>query len=649
MGKTEFLYGEINGGFWGKLQEKIARETLYQQYEILNGKKEELRPEQYSHCIENFEIAAGKKKAKYKGYVYSDSELGKWMEACAYSLRNEPDEKLEKIMDDLVDLISDAQMDDGYLNTYFQILRPESRLKHFAFSCELYNMGHLMEAAVAYYEVTGKRKFLDRMCRVGDFLCALMEKEDYCHVYDGHPEIELGLCSLFRVTGERKYLLLAKHFIDERGKQPCFFQTEDLLGDNDDGANNKWFGADHHLAHMLVREQNKADGHAVKAVYLYSAVADIVREGLDHDGTLEKSMLKVWKNMTEKRMYVTGGIGSQSYAERFTTDYDLPSDRGYMETCASIGICLWGKRLLELYSDTSYADIMERALYNNILAGWSLDGKGYFYTNTLHYKRNITDYREDCKHLEKKRQGWFQCACCPPNIMRFITNIQNYALVAKQNMIFFNLYMQGQWKVKIYEDIIMVTVQTDYPYDGVIRMRFLANRKPITINIALRIPDWCTKYGLCINDKVEMNTEKSENGYVMLDMDLSREKTVILNLFMNAEYVFPNKNIWDCIGKVALMRGPIIYCLESVDYEDDNLDGIGIFLNSSISVIEGEGILEGVKLLETEGYKYRSNSYDRLYAYEPAKVDKCRIVAVPYYAWQNRGETDMDVWFPYRE
>lgn len=649
MGKTQMVQSKVTGGFWGKIQKKIAGETLYQQYEILNGKKEGLRPEQYSSCILNFEIAAGKKDETYKGYVYSDSELAKWMEAAAYSLRNEPDERLEKMMDDLVGLISDAQMEDGYVNTYFQVLRPQSRLKHFAFSCELYNMGHLMEAAVAYYEATGKRRFLDVMCRTGDLLCRLMEQEGYCHVYDGHPEIELGLCRLFQATGERRYLILAKHFIDERGEQPCFFLTEELLGDNDEGANDKWFGADHHLAHMPVRQQEKADGHAVKAVYLYSAVAELVKEGQDEDGTLERAMLCVWENMTEKRMYVTGAIGQQGYGERFTTDYDLPSDRGYLESCASIGICFWAKRLLALYQDPRYADVMERALYNSVLAGWSLDGRGYFYTNTLHYKRGVTDYREDCKHMENGRQRWFRCACCPPNIMRLITDIQNYALTVVRDTIFFQLYMQGQWKIRTGETIVTVTTNTDYPFDGVVRIHLSTERYPAKARIALRIPEWCKIYGISVDGKRSRNLNISKHGYVILDVELLQDRTIILDMEMEARYVFVNEKVWDCAGKAALVRGPIVYCLEAFDQEEGGLDGIRFSLNSGITIIEGEGILEGAKLLETQGDRIKSSLEGKLYADKPAEAEKCRIRAIPYYTWQNRGETDMDVWLPYRE
>lgn len=508
---------KISGGFWGERQQLIAQETLYRQYEILDGRRDGLLEEQYSHVIENFMIAAGHKKGPYKGYVYSDIELGKWIEAAAYSLLNYPDKKLEEKVDRLVDLIERVQMEDGYVNTWFQVVHPEKRLQHFAFSCELYNMGHLMEAAVAYYEVTGKRKFLDIMCKTGDLLCDLMKQEKYCHVYDGHAEIELGLFRLYEVTGKREYLELSLHFIKERGQQPCFFQQEELLGDNDEGANDKWFGADHHQAHMPVSQQKTAEGHAVKLVYLYTAVADMIGAGMDSGCRLEKAMLQVWDNMVSRRMYVTGAIGSHAYAERFSVDYDLPGDRGYLETCASIGLCFWAKRLLGLYHNAVYADYLELTLYNGVLAGWSLDGNSYFYTNTLHYRKGITDYRQDCGHLEKERQGWFKCACCPSNILRLVASVQKYCIETDEDRIYVNLYAEGYWRMRVGEGVLYLEMETQYPYAGEIKIKVIPQNEPLKTEIALRLPSWCRKYKLmekgCSVAEKEVHQEK---GYLVL-------------------------------------------------------------------------------------------------------------------------------------
>lgn len=642
------LRGRVTGGFWGKIQKRIAKETLDQQYDILNGKRDGLKPDQYSFCIENFELAAGRKSGEYHGYVYSDSELGKWMEAAAYSLRNMPDQRLEERMDGLVDLVAEAQMEDGYVNTYFQVLRPESRLKHFAFSCELYNMGHLMEAAAAYYETTGKRKFLDVMCKTGDLLCELMKQPEYSRVYDGHPEIELGLYRLYQVTGEKRYLSLAAHFIRERGRQPCFFQSEELLGDNDEGANDKWFGADHHLAHRPVREQEKADGHAVKAMYLYSAVADMVKEGLDTDGSLERAMNRVWKNMTERRMYITGGIGSQGYAERFTVDDDLPPDRGYLETCAAVGVCFWAVRLLRLYREARYADILERALYNGVLAGWSLDGDAYFYTNPLHYKRTVSDYREDCRHLENGRQKWFRCACCPSNVLRLAADIQEYCLTVSPDEVDINLYLQGSWELETGGKRIVIESETEYPFDGKVRLHIRSDEQPFRMRLGLRIPEWCRGYELSLNGE-ECGEERSDRGYALMNREWDGKEEIVLTLQMPAEYVFPDPRIWDCAGKAALVRGPLVYCLESLDQEENDLTGIGYRLNAAVEQAEGEGILEGITLLKAAGCRRRGNPDGKPYTALRPAAKECEITAIPYFAWRNRGEADMDVWLPFLE
>lgn len=654
--KTE---ARITGGFWKQKQDMIAKDVIYRQLEILSGGKDGLRPGQESHVIENFQIAAGRSNAPYQGYVYSDSELGKWMEAAAYSLKNVADQKLEGILDSLVELVTKAQMPDGYVNTYFQVLRPESRLKHFAFSCELYNMGHLMEASAAFYEVTGKSRFLEAMCRAGDFLCGWAERPENRHVYDGHAEIELGLTRLYQVTGRRRYLELAEHFIRERGRRPCFFLEEEPLGDNDTGANDFWFGPDHHQAHKPVTEQRTAEGHAVKLVYLYSGVADLVREGLDPDHSLEKAMLAVWENMTARRMYVTGGIGSQGYAERFTGDYDLPGDRGYLETCASVGVCFWADRMLRLYRDGRYGDTFERALYNGVLAGWSLDGNSYFYTNTLHYKRGISDYREDCRHLEKERQLWFRCACCPSNILRLVAKLQEYAWMYEEGIVYVNLYIQGELRVTGAQKDYLLQMDTDYPWDGEVRIRVHSfgerggvstGRGPISA-LALRIPSWCRSFAIEVNGRRMSEEEMAgqiRQGYLYLYRLWRDQDEICLRLDMSPGYLFSNGQVWENSGRAVLARGPLIYCLESTDQEG-GLAGIYYDVSQVPSVENGSiqtdhGVKE-LKYLEGKAFRLKENGKE-LYTDMVPEMEECRYRAIPYFAWGNRGECDMDVWVP---
>ena len=629
----------ITGGFWYGRMKNAASRVLWEQLAILRGERPELAHP--SPVVENFRIAAGLSRGPYRGRVYSDSELGKWIEAASYSLERFEDPALEKEIDALVDLMIKAQMSDGYLNTYFQVLRPQDRLKHYAFSCELYNMGHLMEASAAYYHATGKRPFLEAMCRAADLLCQRIGPLPHQqHVYDGHAEIELGLLRLYEATGCRCYLDLARYFVDERGKQPCFFLTEALLGDNDEGANDKWFGPDHHQAHMPVRLQRKADGHAVKVTYLYSAVAELAALGEDADGTLFNACRSVWENMARHRMYLTGAIGSQGYAERFTVDDDLPPDRSYAETCASVGLCFWARRMLTLDRDAGFADVMERALYNGMLVGWSLEGNRYFYVNVLHSKPSVTGYREDNKHIALERQSWFECACCPSNLLRVICRLDTYLYGTKDDTLYVDGYAQGSVCFRHNAQSWTLGVKTDYPYDGLVCMT-LSGGVSDRLRIALRKPDWCDSYALSVNNVPF--AAKMEKGYLIVERLWSSGDLVQLRMDMPAQYIQADPHVWDVDGRVALTRGPLIYCLEGRDH-GGSLSGLRYCRDALYQPVPGDGVLAGEILLTGPGA--RRPATDRLYSSHAGETQACNLRAIPYFAWNNRGADEMDVWLP---
>jgi len=631
----------ITGGFWHRRMENAARRVLWEQLAILKGKTDGLRPDQYSPVVEDFRIAAGLSHARYAGRVYSDSELGKWIEAAAYSLAHFPDPALEREVDGLIDLICRAQMADGYINTYFQVLRPESRLKHYAFSCELYNMGHLMEAAAAYCRTKGKRAFLDAMCRAADLLCGLIGPgEGRQHVYDGHAEIELGLLRLYDETGRRRYLELADYFVRERGKQPCFFLTETLLGANDAGANDKWFGPDHHQAHKPVREQREADGHAVKVTYLYSTVTELIARGMDGDGALAVANAAVWRNMVNRRMYVTGAVGSQGYAERFTVNDDLPSDRSYAETCASAGVCFWGSRLQTLHRSAAVADVVERALYNGLLAGWSLEGDRYFYVNVLHSKPGVTDYREDEKHVAMERSPWFECACCPSNLLRVVCNVEKYLFGASGDTLYIDGYAESEIAFSHDRGAYKLTLHTTYPYDGRVRME-LSGAAPGTFRLALRKPLWCQGFSLRLNGAV--TEAETAEGYLMLHRCWIPGDCVELHLWMPARLIAANPGMWDVDGRAALARGPIIYCVEGVD-NGGTLAGLRYRPKARYTARPGTDALKGEIVLTGVGARRRP-AEEPYAAYHPAE-ETCTLQAVPYFAWGNRGRGEMDVWLP---
>ena len=629
----------ITGGFWYGRMKNAAQRVLWEQLAILKGERPELTHP--SPVVEDFRIAAGLSKGPYRGRVYSDSELGKWIEAASYSLERFEDPALEREIDALIELIIRAQMPDGYLNTYFQVLRPQDRLKHYAFSCELYNMGHLMEAAAAYHRATGKRAFLEAMCRAADLLCQRIGPLPHQqHIYDGHAEIELGLLRLHEATGRRRYLDLARYFVDERGKQPCFFLTEALLGHNDEGANDKWFGPDHHQAHMPVRRQRKADGHAVKLTYLYSAAAELTALGEDPDGALLTACQSVWDDLVRHRMYITGAIGSQGYAERFTVDDDLPSDRSYAETCASVGLCFWARRMLEIERSAAYADVLERALYNGMLAGWSLEGNRYFYVNVLHYKPSVTGYREDTRHVAPERQPWFECACCPSNVLRVICRLDTYLYGTKADTLYVDGYAEGSVCFRHNAQHWTLSVKTDYPYDGLVGMT-LSGTASGPLRIALRKPDWCDSYALSVNNAPY--SAKMENGYLILERLWSPGDLVQLRMDMPAQYIQADPRVWDVEGRAALTRGPLVYCLEGRDH-GGSLAGLRYCRDALYHPASGEGVLAGEVVLTGRGA--RRPATDRLYSSRAGETQVCRMRAIPYFAWNNRGIDEMDVWLP---
>lgn len=643
MSDLKIQHAYVTGGFWAGRQRLAAEKTLWEQLEILKGHRNHLSPEVCSHAVENFRIAAGLSSQPYLGTVCNDSEVGKWIEAAAYSLRHYPNPALEKEVDALVDLIVQAQMPDGYLNTYFQVLYPQERFKHFGFNCELYNMGHLMEAAAAYCAATGKRKLLDAMCRLGDLLCdRIGPGEDQVHVYDGHAEIELGLLALYEATGIEKYLDLCAYFVMERGKQPSFLLTEPALHREDPSIHDKWFGLDHHQAHMPVMEQSRADGHAVKLTYLFSAAEDLCRHGRDPEGKIRTAADRVWENMTLHRMYITGAIGSQGYGERFTVDDDLPPDHGYAETCASIGIAIWGSKMLGRRHDARIADTIETALYNGMLVGWSLDGMRYHYTNILHCKNEVMQYRQDQQYLSLQRRLWYDCACCPSNILRVVCNIEKYVISATDSTLYFDSYASAEVCFEHGGKAGKLEIETDFPYDGRVAIRYTGD-EPTDFRLALRLPGWCASASLQIGH--QSVRYEQENGYIMLDRTWHSGDEIVLDLPMQVEFYEASPHMWDTAGRAAMKRGPLVYCVEGIDH-DDSLSGVEYAVGESAVIRRGDRELSGIPLVEMNGYRRRAS--DKPYVKLSGEADPCRITAIPYFAWGNRGVSDMDVWLPYR-
>ena len=434
----------VDDFFWNKYTGLVTKEIIPYQWKALNDEVADAEP---SYCIDNFKVAAGLKEGTFHGWVFQDTDLAKWLEAVAYSLSYEPNEVLEKLADDAIDLVGKAQQENGYINTHFSILHPGKQYCNLKEGHELYTTGHFIEAAIAYYEVTGKDKFLNIMKKNADLICEVFHTEKYKNAVPGHEEIELALMKLADVTGDDKYSDMAKDFVDRRGTEPNYLFNESKNEDFID----VWHDPNPYINeygqnHLPVRKQKTAEGHAVRATYLYCAMADIAQKYQDE--SLFEACENLYNNIINKRMYITGGIGSSGVMERFTTDYDLPNDTNYSESCASIGLALFCRRMAQITGDSKYIDTMELALMNTVLAGIAMDGKSFFYVNPLEVWPDNCIPATDKNHVKPVRQKWFGCACCPPNIARTLSSLGEYLFMQSDDGLFINMFAGGEYKTQ---------------------------------------------------------------------------------------------------------------------------------------------------------------------------------------------------------
>lgn len=628
---------KIVDNFWGRYQELVRDVVIPYQHDILEDKVPGVNK---SHAIENFRIAAGDMDGEFYGMVFQDSDVAKWIEAAAYSLTVTPDEKLEKTVDDIIDIIERAAQPDGYLNTYFTVKEPDHKFQNLHESHELYSTGHMIEAAVAYYEATGKDKLLNVMKKMSDLVYDTFGP-DKKRGFPAHPEIELALMKLYHLTKDKKYMDLAKYFVDERGTEPNFFREET--------DNRGWIqfnmnpdDREFSLNHKPVREQTVAVGHAVRAAYLYTGMADVA--GSTDDEELLKVCDVIFDNIANKQMYITGGIGSTVHGEAFTIDYDLPNDTIYAETCAAIGLVFFADKMLDFIPDGKYADVMEKALYNNVLSGMQLDGKRFFYVNPLEVNPKLSGKIGNYRHVLPERPGWFGCACCPPNVARLLSSLGKYVYHIKGNTVYSNLYISGEAVIKDLGDM-KITTETCYPVSGNVKYTF-TNVPKEQITFAVRIPEFSNE-----NYKVEISSEskdknsfeiKTEKGYYYITGKFDENMSVTLELDMEPKKVYANTAVRYDEGCVAITKGPVVYCFEGVD-NDGLLHALRVKRDGKI--IEkpyDESVLKGIVPLEAEGYKMQGS--DKLYSYNRPTPKPCTLKAVPYYTWGNRGLNQMRVW-----
>ncbi|WP_039839308.1 glycoside hydrolase family 127 protein, partial [Paenibacillus sonchi] len=557
------LSAVIRDDFWGRYIQLVQEVVIPYQYEALHDRVPEAEP---SHAIANFEIAAGRRTGEFHGFVFQDSDVAKWLEAVGYSLKLKRDPELEARADAVIDLVAAAQQPDGYLNTYFTVKEPGKRWTNLQDCHELYCAGHFIEAAVAYYEATGKDKLLNTMRRMVDHISSVFGPEEgKLKGYDGHQEIELALVKLYRLTGEEQYLKLSSFFIDQRGQEPNFLRQEWESRDRvshwssspASSIDLKYF-----QAHIPVREQTEAVGHSVRAVYMYSAMADLA--ALTGDRALRDACVRLWDNMTGKQMYITGGIGSTHNGEAFTFDYDLPNDTGYAETCASIGLIFFARRMLELEPDARYADVMERALYNNVLGSMAQDGRHYFYVNPLEVWPQACTCNPDKHHVKSERQGWFGCACCPPNVARLLTSMNQYIYTVHGDTLYTNLYIGSELNTTLGGTAVAVRQQSNYPWEGTVTFK-VDPAEAAEFGIALRIPSWSSSAEIRVGGEKLSLDESVEQGYCVIRRVWNAGDTIELKLPMEAHRVYAHPQLRTDAGKTAIQRGPLVYCLEAAD------------------------------------------------------------------------------------
>jgi len=637
----------IQDQFWNDYRQLVRNTVIPYQWAALNDAVEGAEP---SYAIRNFRIAAGLEEGEFGGWIFQDSDLYKWLEAVSYALRDHPNEELEATADRAIELIGQAQHDNGYINTYFTIKEPGKQWTNLYEAHELYCAGHLIEAAVAYYEATGKRKLLDIACRFVDLIVQLFGAEEgQMRGYCGHQEIELALIKLYHVTNEPRYLELSSYFIDERGSEPSYFIDEWERR----GRTKVWSPGipdlEMYQSHLPVRQQTVAVGHSVRAVYMYTAMADLAK--LNNDQSLKQACDTLWHNTTRKQMYITGGIGSTHSGEAFTFDYDLPNDTAYAETCASIGLIFWAHRMLKLEAKSEYADVMERALYNNVLGSMSRDGKHFFYVNPLEVWPQASAKNPEKFHVKAVRQKWFGCSCCPPNVARLLCSLDDYIYGFSDDgrTLYTHLFIGSAIKFDIAGISVTLEQHSALPADGKVQFQLSLSGdkagKGVAFTMALRVPNWFQKGRPVLRVNGTEQSYEIENGYANIERNWSSGDTVEWLLPLETVLVAANPQMRVNAGKAAIQRGPFVYCVEEADHRSP-LASLSLAEKPSLQERAVSDQLGSYIAIEGEGLMTGDTSWSEEKLYQPLHkaTRPIRIKAIPYYLWGNRQPGEMSVW-----
>lgn len=708
---------QVTDEFWHREQELVRTQVIPYQWEALNDRVPGAAP---SYCMRNFKTAGRMMKEKrekggsyvapqytYRGFealpdssgkleddrfygcVFQDTDFSKWIEAVGYSLTQHPDPELEKTADEAIDVVCAAQLENGYLDTYYIINGMDRAFTNLKDHHELYCLGHLIEGAVAYYQATGKDKLLQAAKRYADYVDSCFGPEEgKCKGYPGHEIAEMALVRLYEATGEEKYLNLSRFFLDVRGTRPFYYDQEmqerSVYEGNVYHPNEDPMRYAYHQAHLPVREQDEAVGHAVRAVYLYSGMADVAR--MTEDEEMFAACERLWNSIVKEKLYLTGGIGGTNIGEAFSFPYDLPNDTAYSETCAAIGLAFFARRMLEIKADAKYGDVMEMALYNTVLSGMALDGKSFFYVNPLEVVPEACRRDNRKAHVKPVRQKWFGCACCPPNIARLVSSVAAYAYTEKEDTLWTHLYMGSTLTKHVGAQELDLMMETQVPWSGNAKMSIHA-KEPVNCTLAFRIPGWSGKgqasascsgaekkavWAAGVQKKAESiiltgsdaageNTAVSDgqnteifikDGYLYITALWQDGDSVTLDFEMQVHMKEAGWEVREDIGRVAFTRGPVTYCMEEADNGKDlhlfkvDAERIGSDCEG-VAVEMTEELGHPMAVLKVPGLRRicAEDSERGLYRdYVPCEEEKVTLTFVPYYAWNNRGEGEMSVW-----
>lgn len=617
---------EITGTFWKERLDCILDRTIPSQHRMLDrhGILDSLKlPKPVPP------LTIPENRHNFTTQIFWDSDVGKWIEAASYALHFRRNPEIQARIESIIDDLESAQHEDGYLNCWYLQREPEHRWTNLRDNHELYCAGHLLEGAIAYFHATGRDRLLKIMERYVRHIATIFgPKEGQKRGYPGHQEIEIALIRLFHATGTRDYLDLARYFIDERGRHPHYFDQESRARGEDPA--NFWAKTyEYNQSHLPVREQTKVVGHAVRAMYMYAAMADLAAE--DGDASLRSACERLWDDITTKRMYVTGGFGPSASNEGFTSDYDLPNDTAYAETCASVAMVFWAARMLNLDLDGRYADILELALYNNVLAGLSQDGEHYFYDNKL---------ESDGNH---RRWKWHPCPCCTMNVSRLVASVGGYVFGVSGEELAIHLYGGATVKANIGGADVLITEVSDYPWNGSIRIEVTPDRAS-EFGLALRIPYWATDFALSING--EAVQDKPENGYVRMRRVWNPGDVVKLHLPLVPKRLYPDPRIRQTANRVALARGPLVYCLEQRDHQKP-IWCLRLPPEAQLSEIRQRiGSVEVTAIAALGQAVEIPEDHSALYTLRSPPRKEAGLTAIPYFLWCNRGANEMSVWLP---